>query len=67
MSMPAPDLATDRTSEPQASDTELPGADAPPGLGNTIAAEAPVLDATAADMSLEYWYFLSDDSPFRPT
>jgi hypothetical protein len=65
--MPAPNFATDRTSESQASDIELLEADAPPGLGDAIAVETPVLDATAAEMSLEHWYFLSDDSPFRPT
>lgn len=71
--MPAPNIATDRMSGPPASDTEVLWTDAPRGIGDAVAAETPARDAAAAaaaaaaaDMLLEYWYFCSDDSPFRP-
>lgn len=65
--MPAPNIATDRMSGPPASDAEAPWAEAPSGIGAAVAAEPPARDtAAAAGMLLEYWYFCSDDSPYRP-
>lgn len=68
--MPANDIADERTPGPPVGEKDMLPQEAPPGVGVPAAAvpaaaERPVRAAAAAGKSLEYWYFFSDDSPFR--